>query len=163
MKAALIAALVAALVSAAAATATTSGLITGKQIKNGSIGTVDLSAKAKRALRGERGPRGFTGAQGVPGATGATGVSGAAGAPGGFDPTKLQYIEGPDVTVPSGEVGTAIASCPAGTTAISGGFYASISNVAASQTYGPSFHGVIVSNDSSISLTINATVVCAAR
>jgi hypothetical protein len=47
MKAAIIAALVAALVSAAAATATTSGLITGKQIKNCSIGTVDLSARRR--------------------------------------------------------------------------------------------------------------------
>jgi hypothetical protein len=63
VKSIIIAAIVAALVSATAATAA-SGLITGAQIKNGSIGLVDLSANAKRALKGQRGPAGPPGATG---------------------------------------------------------------------------------------------------
>ena len=48
-------------------------LITGKQIKDGSIGTKDLSKKAQTALKGQvgpAGPAGSTGPQGVPGAKG---------------------------------------------------------------------------------------------
>jgi Collagen triple helix repeat (20 copies) len=175
MKSALIAAIVAAIVSATAATATTSIVITGAQIKDGSVQAKDLSAKARRSLRGQRGPRGLRGLTGSPGVNGLPGAQGpagpagapgAAGAPGGFDPNKLQYIVGPDVVVPPGAVGGAVAFCPAGTSAISGGFFTSIANVGAigaSQTDGPTFHGVIVLNDRSIALTIHATVVCAAR
>ena len=157
MKSAFIAAVVAAIVAAGAATAATSIVITSAQIKNGTIKLVDISASAKRGLKGNRGPRGL---QGPPGAQG---TQGAQGLPGGFDPAKLQYITGPEVAVPPGEVGTAAAYCPAGTTAISGGFFASITNVGASQTYGSAFHAVIVWNDTSIAVNIFATVVCAAR
>jgi len=61
------------------------------QVVNGSLDTVDLSTKARRALSGKRGPSGATGragaqgpagATGVPGATGATGLPGPAGTPG---------------------------------------------------------------------------------
>ena len=37
--------------------AATSGLITGAQIKNGTIGLLDLSASAKQSLKGQRGPQ----------------------------------------------------------------------------------------------------------
>ena len=50
-------------------------LITGKQIKDRSLGVRDLSPKARRALRGNRGPRGLTGPQGPGGAAGAPGTS----------------------------------------------------------------------------------------
>jgi hypothetical protein len=63
------------LVIATAATATAAKLITGKQIKNGSVGLVDLSAKAKKSLRGargRRGPQGPAGPQGAPGGAAAT-------------------------------------------------------------------------------------------
>ena len=172
MKSALIAAVVAAVISAGTATATTAIVITGAQIKDGTVQAKDLSAKARRSLRGQRGPQGARGpagapgANGLPGAVGAPGAAGAAGAPGGFDPNKLQYIVGPDVVVPPGAAGGAVAFCPAGTSAISGGFLtsiASMANVGASQTVGPTFHGVTVLNDTSIALTINATVVCSAR
>jgi hypothetical protein len=114
MKAAIIAALVAALVSAAAATATTSGLITGKQIKNCSIGTVDLSAKAKQALRGQRGPRGFAG---IPGATG---PAGAPGANGGFDPANVHVVKGATFTIAPDTLGQGQVSCPSGEVALNG-------------------------------------------
>ena len=63
MKTALIAAVVSAIVAAASGTAATI-LVTSKNIQNGTIQTVDISAKAKRSLKGNRGPRGLTGAQG---------------------------------------------------------------------------------------------------
>ena len=73
MKNALIAAVVAAIVAAASGTAATL-VVTSKNIKNGTIQTADLSAKAKRALKGNRGPQGYEGAAGEPGAAGATNV-----------------------------------------------------------------------------------------
>ena len=78
MKNALIAAVVAAFVAAASGTAATI-VVTSKNIKNGTIQTVDLSAKAKRSLKGQRGPRGFAGTAGAPGATGAQGPPGPRG------------------------------------------------------------------------------------
>jgi hypothetical protein len=51
-------------------------IVTSKNIKNGTIQTVDISAKAKRALRGNRGPRGVQGAPGLPGPTGPKGDKG---------------------------------------------------------------------------------------
>ena len=63
------------------AVATTSALITGNQIKNGSITGLDVKNKSltPRDFRGSvRGPRGLTGAQGAPGAAGASGAPGSA-------------------------------------------------------------------------------------
>ena len=54
------------LLIATAGTATASKLITGKQIKNGSIGLADISPQAQRALKGKEGP---AGPQGPPGGT----------------------------------------------------------------------------------------------
>jgi hypothetical protein len=78
MKNAVIAAVVAAVVAAASGTAATI-VVTSKNIKNGTIQTVDISAKAKRALTGSRGPRGLAGPAGVAGAAGPAGPAGAAG------------------------------------------------------------------------------------
>jgi hypothetical protein len=58
-------------------TATAAALITGAQIKNGSIQVIDLSAKARAALKGQRGPRGATGPAGAQGLAGAQGPAGA--------------------------------------------------------------------------------------
>jgi hypothetical protein len=81
MRSALIAAVVAAIVAAASGTAATI-VVTSKNITNGTIQTVDISAKAKRALKGNRGPRGFAGARGQQGANGAAGPIGPQGPPG---------------------------------------------------------------------------------
>jgi hypothetical protein len=108
--------------TAGTATATTAFVITGAQIKNGSIGLADLSAKAKRALKGQRGPRGYTGAPGAQGAQGAPGAQGANGANGGFDPAKVSYVAGTPVDIAPGNEATVIANCPAGTKVIGGGF-----------------------------------------
>jgi Collagen triple helix repeat (20 copies) len=88
MKSALIAAVVSAVIASTTATAATI-VVTSKNIKNGTIQTVDISAKAKQALRGNRGPRGATGPAGAPGAQGALGPQGPkgdAGAPGAAGP-----------------------------------------------------------------------------
>jgi hypothetical protein len=77
MKSAITAAIVALLVSATSATA--AFVVTTKNIKNGTIQTVDISAKAKRALKGNRGPRGLRGPAGVAGAAGPSGPAGAVG------------------------------------------------------------------------------------
>jgi hypothetical protein len=49
------------------------------QVVNGSLGTSDLSAKARSTLRGQRGAQGPAGAPGAQGPTGATGAPGATG------------------------------------------------------------------------------------
>jgi hypothetical protein len=118
MKAAIISALVAFVVSAGSATA--AFVVTSKNIKNGTIQTVDISAKAKRALKGNRGPRGAQGLQGVQGATGATGATGAAGAAG---PPGIQSLTKVVVSieVPPESFDSITAPCPAGQTAVSGG------------------------------------------
>lgn len=60
-------------------------LITGKQVKDGSIQTKDLSRKARAALRGQTGPQGPAGAPGAPGPQGAQGEKGEQGPPGPVD------------------------------------------------------------------------------
>ena len=119
MKSAIIAAVIATVISATAATAATT-LITGAQIKNGSISAVDLSAGAKRALKGQPGP---AGPQGATGAQGPTGAQGATGVAGGFDPAKIHYVQSDMVQIDSDDPGHADAYCPAGEKAVSGGFF----------------------------------------
>ena len=99
MKTALIAAVVSAVVAAASGTAATI-VVTSKNIKDGTIQTVDISAKAKRALKGQRGLRGLAGPSGAAGATGpagtagANGANGADGAPGPAGATGPQRPQG---------------------------------------------------------------------
>jgi len=88
-----------ALVVAMGGTATAASLITGAQIKNGSITADDIKAHgltakvikngsltaatlASGVRKGEKGATGATGASGAPGANGANGAAGAAGAAG---------------------------------------------------------------------------------
>ena len=56
--------------------------ITGKQIKNGSIGAKDLSKAALTILKGQQGPAGPGGPPGATGAQGAAGAQGPQGVPG---------------------------------------------------------------------------------
>ena len=124
MKNALIAAVVAAIVAAASGTAATI-VVTSKNIKNGTIQTVDISAKAKRALKGNRGPRGFQGAPGVqgavgpPGPQGLRGLTGAAG-PAGPGLSGLHYVWAHEPVAPNSG-GSALAECEPGEVVISGG------------------------------------------
>jgi hypothetical protein len=154
MKSAIIAAIVAAIISATAATAASTGLITGAQIKNGSVGLVDLSGKAKQSLRGQRGPAG---------PAGAAGVQGIQGVAGGFDPAKVSYVTGPTSTFANGDVGSVQATCPANTKVLGGGYFANIMHVAGSQTFNGQSWNVIILNDTGISVEANAFAVCGAR
>ena len=108
MKSAIIAGVVAMLVSSASATA--AFVVTSKNIKNGTIQTVDLSAKAKKALRGKAGTRGPAGARGPAGPQGPAGFVAA---------TRLVSQTFPVAVNDTGTVHTV--SCPAGTGVISGG------------------------------------------
>jgi hypothetical protein len=104
MKSAIIAGVVAMLVSSASATA--AFVVTSKNIKNGTIQTVDLSAKARKALKG------------TAGRAGARGPAGPQGPP-GFGATRLVSATFP---VPLNTAGSPqTVSCPAGTGVISGG------------------------------------------
>lgn len=102
MKTALTAAVVSAIVAAASGTAATI-VVTSKNIKNGTIQTVDISAKAKRALKGNRGARGLrgpTGAQGAQGTPGATGQPGQTGPSGARGPSAAFYRTVASVPLP---------------------------------------------------------------
>src|SRR4029450_5176099 len=80
------------------AVATTSGLITGKQIKNSSITGADVKNKSltPKDFKGSvRGPRGLTGATGAKGGKGDKGDRGAKGDKG--DPGTPAPADGADV------------------------------------------------------------------
>jgi hypothetical protein len=114
-RAAVIVAFVAGMAIATAGTATAARLITGKQIKNGSIAKKDLSKAVRKQLAklgrpgapGAKGDKGDKGDSGAPGAPGADGSS----APAGVVvrkavPTKnldgnCQNVTSIDITVPS--------------------------------------------------------------
>jgi hypothetical protein len=111
MKSAIIAGIVAMLVSSASATA--AFVVTSKNIKNGTIQTVDLSAKARKALKGKVGRRGLQGPQGPQGAQGPQGPAGFVGA------TRIVSATFPIAVNTAGSPETV--TCPAGTGVISGG------------------------------------------
>jgi hypothetical protein len=157
MKSAIIAAIVAAIISATAATAASTGLITGAQIKNGSVGLVDLSGKAKQSLRGQRGPAGPAGP------AGAAGVQGIQGVAGGFDPAKVTYVTGPTHTFASGDIDFVRATCPANTKVLGGGYFSNIMHVAGSQTFDGQNWSVLIDNDYAFSIDANAFAICGAR
>jgi hypothetical protein len=92
--AAVLAAFLAGAVIATAATAGASRLITGKQIKNGTITAKDLSKAVRTQLRkvGPRGAQGLQGLQGAQGPKGATGQTGPAGAPSAPEATQTLDI-----------------------------------------------------------------------
>jgi hypothetical protein len=111
---ALIAAVVAAVVAAASSTAATI-VVTSKNIKNGTIKTIDISAGAKRALKGARGPRGFPGARGSQGAQGPQGPQGLQGIQRLVAVSAAKSVSPPNVD-------TVVATCPSGMVAVSGSF-----------------------------------------
>lgn len=114
-----IAAFLAGILIATAGTATAAKVITGKQIKNGSITSKDLSKPLRAQLKkaGAKGPQGVPGPQGVAGPKGDPGAKGDTGSPG---------LAGVEVkvttqTVNNGQTGAGNAICPAGKIALGGG------------------------------------------
>ncbi len=109
--------------------------------------------KALKGRAGRTGGQGLQGSQGVPGPQGPAGPSAL---------SALVTVLGPNVEVPSGEVGGAEAVCPAGYRAIGGGGSGSISGIDVSEmesTHTSWF--VITANETGIALTIHAQVQCA--
>ena len=172
VKNALIAAIVSAVVASTTATAATI-VVTSKNIKNGTIQTVDISAQAKRALKGNRGPRGFAGAPGATGATGptgATGATGGTGAPGATGATGPQGVTGPPgpgfqglhyvFGSATGVDAVAFANCPAGEFAISGGAFSNDGVLKASLATGPQGWGAEAVGDGVSPVTVSVQALC---
>jgi hypothetical protein len=128
-----------------------SGLITGAQIKDRSVGYVDLSGSAVAKLRGNQGR---------------TGPAGPAGVAGGFDPAKVSYIAGTKTDLPPNAPGVTNlqATCPAGSKAIGGGAFIGVAFAGFS---GPTVDGtswaVVANNATSVDVpAAYAVAVCAA-
>jgi hypothetical protein len=124
------------------AVAGTTGLVSGSQIKDHTISFAKLSPVAVARLRGNIEPQGTPGLQGPPG---------------GFDPNKVTYVQGPATHVDpfsvSGVAVTLSASCPAGSKVLGGGGFVSIATIGAIVPAADgSGWGVIVINESTIPL-----------
>jgi hypothetical protein len=103
------------------------GTITGKDIKNRSLDTSELSAHALSSLSGRRGPagpqgeRGPSGSAGPKGATGPAGPEGPAGSQGPSGISGWEYEISPGVGVPSDTGRSVQVDCPSGKKALGGG------------------------------------------
>lgn len=109
--------------------------------------------KSLRGKGGAQGPQGPAGAQGVQGPQGPAGTSAL---------STLTTVVGATVVAPNEKVTSAEAICPAGSHAVSGGGFASIAGLDASEmetTHQSWF--IVVNNESGIALNIHATVECA--
>jgi hypothetical protein len=112
----------------AAASAGATTLITGAQVRDGSLtgadvrdrslGVEDLKPRTRDALRGRPGETGAPGVTGARGATGATGATGPTGAHGARGPRGTTGATGP--AGPAGETGADGAQGPAGETGAQG-------------------------------------------
>jgi hypothetical protein len=107
--------------------------VTGAKVKNGTLTPADFKAGALRTgapgakgEKGDPGAKGDPGPQGPKGDTGERGATGVAGAPG---LSGYKSIVGSGVYLNPGETEAAIAICPAGEKALSGGFNASSDDV----------------------------------
>jgi hypothetical protein len=126
-------------------------LIPGTQIKPHSI---PLSALTPAAVSALHGGRGFSGPQGP------------AGANGTFDPSKVVRVIGDPVSIAPGQVGSAIAACPAGAVATGGGATAGIARagslpLVAPGASAPGGWAAVAYNDTSVTVQAQATAVCA--
>jgi|SRR5262245_2244114 len=111
-----------AVLSMASGAAATRVLITSKDIKNGTIRPVDLSAAAKRTMRGKQGIRGLRGTKGPTGPRGFQGNPGPPGFSGVLPNDNLGAIS-------PNSSGTVSAECISGYKAVGGGFEATDPNL----------------------------------
>ena len=87
--------------------------------------TKQINPKVLRALKGKAGPTGPAGVNGGNGSPGVQGKEGPAGKEGKPGPTILgaiTIVRSPEVFVPKGQIKAAVAECPKGSRAISGGY-----------------------------------------
>ena len=159
------------------------GTVTGRDVKNRSLGTNKLSAGALSSLTGQRGPagaqgpRGERGAQGPVGPIGATGPkgetgpAGPAGAQGPAGPPGPSRISGweyrvssPGISIPPNDADFGQVTCPDGKKALGGG--ASSTNLRAYVSSSAPLDGgtgwaVGYHNTSSVGATVFGWVICA--
>jgi len=110
--------------------------VLGSDVKNGTLGTKDLSASARKALKGAAGAAGAPGATGATGPAGAIGPKGDTGGPGSPGAKGDQGIPGPvNLTYRYGGFGFASSgtndysvACPAGTFVVGGGVAPSVTD-----------------------------------
>jgi hypothetical protein len=95
------------------------GTITGKDVKNRSLGTKTLSTEAVNSLRGQQGPVGLQGPKGDGGERGPAGPTGPKGDPGVSGYQQVNAVSAFD----SSPSKAATAYCPAGTKVIGGGAF----------------------------------------
>ena len=131
--------------------------------------TKQIKPSVLQSLRGKDGPRGL---QGLTGAGGPAGPAGAAGAAGGFNPAAVTIVQGSaisDNTLAAATTDASVASCPAGSVVVGGGYVWGTSGVptgAAVTTDGPqnaTTWAVAVRNmtGSAIAVQFNAQAICA--
>lgn len=111
-----------AVLSMASGAAATRVLITSRDIKNGTIRPVDLSAAAKKTMRGKQGIRGIRGTRGP---TGLRGFQGNPGPPGFSEVLPNDNLG----SISPNASGTVSAVCIGGYKAVGGGFEATDSNL----------------------------------
>jgi hypothetical protein len=164
--------MMAALLLAGGVGATAATLITGEQIKDGTITGKDVKNKSLTAkdfrgsVQGLAGPQGRTGAQGPTGPQGPGGPQGPAGRSG---IASVETVHGADVPVTLGQSAVeATVLCPAGETAVGGGGVAGDGDAVLTDSYpisqaSPSRSGwlVIARNLGGYADTVHATAVCA--
>jgi hypothetical protein len=109
------------------------GTITGRDVKNRSLDTNKLSAKALGSLaarpgapgvpgpKGERGPAGPIGPKGATGLTGPQGPEGPRGIAGTSGISDYKVVTTPGTTVPAGKRRFSSVECPGGRSALGGG------------------------------------------
>jgi hypothetical protein len=174
---------VALLFGAGAATATSQWIITStKQIKptvlrklhgargpRGFRGLVGATgATGAKGASGARGATGATGPKGSPGATGATGprgATGATGATGAAGSVSVQTVTGPTATLNPSADGASLASCPTGTSVVSGGWIGGTqpptnAGVSDSDPVNGTGWDVVMHNNGSATVSFAAVAVC---
>ncbi len=147
------------------------GSLTGADIRPDSLTTRNLSPAVRAGLAPAPGLAGQSGAQGVAGVSGAQGTPGIAGAQGGFDPGKISYVRGVERGANPGGSVDVYAYCPAGAKAIGGGHFFAIihnetrtgigRNYKSSAIPDGSGWAIYVANDESTHVRVAAFAVCA--
>jgi hypothetical protein len=134
-------------------------MITGQQIKDHSIGMVDISTLAVAKLRGLRGAEGVPGAVGPEGPIGPVGP---AGVNGGFDPAKVTQVVSPVIQLGSGAVGSTSVACPPGTKLLGGGAVTTGESLWATRPSGDGWFGGAIGYGFGIGGTLYVVAVCGA-
>jgi hypothetical protein len=150
------------------------GTVTGRDVKNRSLGSNELSPTAVSSLtsqpgpagpQGAAGPKGDRGEQGPVGPTGPKGETGLAGPPGPVGISGWEYrVTDPGTRIPANSAGFADVDCPDGKKALGGG--ASATNggtdlVSSTPTDPGTGWVAYYQNPNSVAATVYAWVICA--